>query len=81
MAEDEEAIQKRKEEQEERLIQIRVMMDKEKKVREVTVTGGGSELTVQAETNKGAESGKGEDGKESEKKGKPAKKGAKAGKK
>ena len=30
-AEDEEAIQKRKEEQEERLNQIRVMMDKEKK--------------------------------------------------
>ena len=51
MAEDEEAIQKRKEEQEERLIQIRVMMDKEKKVREVTVTGGSSELTVQGETN------------------------------
>jgi polyribonucleotide nucleotidyltransferase len=51
LAEDEEAIQKRKEEQEERLNQIRVMMDKEKKVREVTVTGGGSELTVQTETN------------------------------
>jgi hypothetical protein len=51
LAEDEEAIQKRKEEQEERLIQIRVMMDKEKKVREVTVTGGSSELTVQGETN------------------------------
>jgi polyribonucleotide nucleotidyltransferase len=51
LAEDEEAIQKRKEEQEERLNQIRVMMDKEKKVREVTVTGGSSELTVQGETN------------------------------
>lgn len=57
-------------------------MDKEKKVREVTVAaGGGSELTAQAETNEGAASGKGEDGKEGEKKGKPAKKGAKAGKK
>ena len=56
-------------------------MDKEKKVRDVTVTGGGSELTAQAETNEGVESSKGEDGKESEKKGKPAKKGTKAGKK
>lgn len=50
-AEDEEAIQKRKEEQEERLNQIRVMMDKEKKDREVTMTGGGSELNPQAETS------------------------------
>ena len=50
-AEDEEAIQKRKEEQEERLNQIRVMMDKEKKDREVTMTGGGSELNPQAEAS------------------------------
>ena len=58
-------------------------MDKEKKERGVTVTGGGaSEAGAQAETiTEGAEAGKGEDGKESEKRGKAAKKGIKAGKK
>ena len=58
------------------------MMDKEKKERGVTVTGGAaSELGAQTETPEGAEAGKGEDGKEDEKKGKAAKTGPKAGKK
>ena len=57
-------------------------MDKEKKERGVTVTGGGaSELGAQTETTEGTEAGKVEDGKEGEKRAKATKKGTKAGKK